>query len=87
MLPSPHSTHSETVDEKEPRDQRPSRERRAPKMFTYDRLVTPVCYSRAQADQMFTQYQSRLYTEVQPMTIWANLFQFYQPVLMQGYQN
>ena len=82
---SPHSTNSETLDEEEPRDQRSRRERRAPKMFTYDQLGTPACYSTVQADHMFNQYQPRPYTEVQPMTMWANPFQFYQPVFMQGY--
>lgn len=84
-IPSPHPTNSETLDEEEPRDQRSRRERRAPKMFTYDQLGTPACYSTVQADQMFNQYQPRPYTEVQPITMWANPFQFYQPVFLQGY--
>lgn len=69
MPTSPHPTNSETVDEDEPRDQRPRRERRAPKMFTYDQLGTPACYSTVQADQIFNQYQPRLYGEAQPMTM------------------
>ncbi|KAG9355801.1 hypothetical protein JZ751_000643 [Albula glossodonta] len=49
--PSPHSTYSDGADEEGPRDQRPSRERKAPKMFTYDQLGTPSCYGIAQANK------------------------------------
>jgi len=45
-LPSPHPppspTYSDVVDEV---NQRPRRESRKPKVFTYDRLGTPACYS------------------------------------------
>ena len=59
------------------------RERRAPKIFTYDRLGTPACYSAAHANEMLYQYQPALYRRVQPM--WTNQYHFYQPVLMQTY--
>lgn len=47
----------------------PRRERRPPKIFTYDRLGTPACYSTVQANEMFYQYQPMPYREVQPVTM------------------
>lgn len=81
--PSPQSTYSGVADEEGPRRQWPSRERRAPKMFTYDQLGTPSCYGTAQANEVVYQYEPRLYTAVQPVTMWANPFQLCQ--LLQGY--
>lgn len=63
----------------------PRRERRAPKIFTYDQLGTPACYSAAQANDMLCQCQPMPYREVQPLTMWMSPFPVYQPLLMQGY--
>lgn len=70
-------------NDREQRHDLQRRERRAPKIFTYDRLGTPVCYSAAHANEMLYQYQPALYRGVQPM--WTNRYHIYQPVLMQSY--
>ena len=63
----------------------PRRERRAPKIFTYDQLGTPACYSAAHANNVLYQSQPILYTDVQPVTMWMSPFPVYQPFLMQGH--
>ncbi|XP_034557826.1 uncharacterized protein LOC117825942 [Notolabrus celidotus] len=62
----------------------PKRDRRAPKIFTYDRLGTPSCYSTTHANEAYQCYPI-LYREVQPMTVWRNPYQVYQPLFMPGY--
>ncbi|CAK6983972.1 uncharacterized protein LOC117825942 [Scomber scombrus] len=63
----------------------PRRERRAPKIFTYDQLGTPACYSAAHVNHMLYQSQPMLYTDVQPVTMWMSPFPVYQPFIMQGH--
>ena len=72
---------SSSEDEGEQARVRPRREIHAPKIFTYDQLGTPTCYSTANANQVLCQCQP-LYREVQPMTLWPNPFQLYQPFFM-----
>ncbi|KAJ7998120.1 hypothetical protein DPEC_G00219270 [Dallia pectoralis] len=55
----------------------PPRERRAPKIFTYDQLGVPACYSVAPAEGIFYQYQPIVFGEVPA--------HWYQPIGMQGY--
>ncbi|KAJ8009627.1 hypothetical protein DPEC_G00090880 [Dallia pectoralis] len=55
----------------------PPRERRAPKIFTYDQLGVPACYSVAPAGGIFYQYQPIVFGEVPA--------HWYQPIGMQGY--
>lgn len=85
ILTSPHSASSEDESEAEQRYQLPRRERRAPKVFTYDHLGTPACYSAGPANAMPYQYQSIPYRQAQSVTIWPNQLQAYQPVFLYGY--
>lgn len=63
----------------------PRRERRAPKVFTYDQLGTPTCYSTVCTNEMPYQYQPIQHRDIQPITMWPNSFQICQPLFMQGY--
>ena len=63
----------------------PRRERRAPKIFTYDQLGAPACYSAAHVNHMLYQSQPMLYTDVQPVTMCLSPFPVYQPFIMQGH--
>ncbi|XP_030601462.1 uncharacterized protein LOC115791517 [Archocentrus centrarchus] len=71
--------------EKEQTDGAPRRERRAPKVFTYDQLGTPTCYSTAYGNERLYQHQPIQYQHIRPVTLWTNPFQTYQPISMQGY--
>ena len=53
----------------------PRRERRGPKIFTYDQLGTPACYSAVNAAESLYQYQPILYSNVRPM--WTSPCQVY----------
>lgn len=79
----PHSTSSESVDEEEPRYQRSQRERRAPKLFTYDRLGTPVCHNTCYSMTPY-QYHPRVNRDFGPVTGWGGPIPHYQPVFMYG---
>ncbi|KAG7478880.1 hypothetical protein JOB18_011456 [Solea senegalensis] len=81
MSPYPDSGE----EEREQRRELPRRERRPPKFFTYDNLGTPACYSAAHSNRMPYQYQPLAYRGVQPVMMWTNPFQVYQPYYMQGY--
>lgn len=61
------------------------RERRAPKIFTYDQLGTPTCYSATHANDMHYQYQPIVYRAVQPVPMWTSPHQVYQPLFIQRY--
>ena len=60
---SPYSNSGEHERQEQRRDL-PRRERRPPKILTYDRLGTPACYSVAHTDRVPCQYQSLPYREV-----------------------
>ncbi|XP_068115048.1 uncharacterized protein [Hyperolius riggenbachi] len=63
----------------------PRRERRAPKVFTYDQLGKPTCYNVVNANEMLYQYYPMPIRGVEPMTMWSNPFQIYQPTFLQAY--
>ena len=60
-------------DEMEEEYHRPQRERRAPKLFTYDHLGTPTCH------KMSCAHEFRPYIRSQLHTTWPRSFQTSQP--------
>ncbi len=72
------------VDGNHPRLQR---ERRAPRLFTYDHLGTPTCYNTSCCGEV-QQYQNMSYLGQQALPPWPNPVPFYNPYpyLMYGYQ-
>lgn len=73
-----------TVDGRYPR---PQRERRAPRLFTYDHLGTPTCYNTSCSGEV-QQYQNMSYLGQQALPPWPSSVPFYNPYpyLMYGYQ-
>lgn len=80
----PESYDSQTKSQEKQLGDMPKRERRAPRIFTYDQLGTPSCYSTVQANELLYQYQPTPYKDFQ-LVRWMYPFQVHQPMFMQGY--
>ena len=83
LSPPPRESHSDHRQEQE----RPRRERRPPKLFTYNEFGNPVCYSMGvPARSMCRCNQMQHYRAHQPVTMLSDSVQgpTYQPVLLYG---
>lgn len=81
---SPEPCNDSTADE---RHSRPQRERRAPRLFTYDHLGTPTCYNTSCSGEV-QQFQNMPYCGQQTFPPWPSPAPFYNPYsyLAYGYQ-
>ena len=83
LSPPPRDTHSESEQVQE----RPRRERRPPKLFTYNEFGNPVCYSVGPpARSMYRLHPMQHYRGHYQGTTWPDSVQYpaYQPVSLHG---
>lgn len=87
-IPAPQSSaQSEDHSENEPQYQRPVRERRPPRVFTYDQLGHPSCCGAGLPGNKMCYYPPTSYGAMQAASTWTAPGQHwnYQPAVAHGY--
>ena len=87
-IPRPQSSaQSEDPSENEPQYQRPARERRPPRVFTYDQLGHPSCCGAGLPSNMMCYYPPTSYGAMQAASSWTAPGQHwnYRPAVAHGY--